>query len=143
MDRNNNWEILLRYIYDYEEEWEYFKNVEECIASDHPFVKDTDLTVSEAQNAISFLKRHNLIEEKGDGLGQITSKGFEVARDQVSRGDHNKSFVAFTAILAIVAILDIIASELIPNNETGEGLLAIVLIVALLAIYLLIKPYLE
>ena len=70
-------------------------------------------------------------------------KGFEVARNHESKRDNNSSFVAFTAVLAIIAVLDIIATELIPDTLVGDVGLGILLIVALVAIFFLARPYLE
>lgn len=102
-----NWFELLHLIYTNEEEWKYYGDVDNIDAT-HPLVTETNLGMHEARAAYSFLTRHNLIEESGTGSVQLTTKGFEVARQREIKqieAATNQRILGLTIVLALTAVL--------------------------------------
>jgi hypothetical protein len=145
MPSKRNWEVLLRFIYEHDESWENFGIGQGGLDDSHPFVTDTGLSVHQAESALSFLKRHELVDSRNTDFFQLSTKGFEVIRDQDFKRDqtrNNQAIVAFTIVLAIISVLDIVATEITPDSLIGQVALAALVIIILVGILLLASEFL-
>lgn len=116
---NQNWTELLHFLYVNDTNWQYFSKAGSPIDATHPIVEETDLSVADAQSALSFLERQGLIEDGGSGQIQLTEKGFNVARDEEYRRTQVKSnnrVYLLTFVLAGTAVLDTLSIFTLPDG---------------------------
>lgn len=129
-----NWSVLLLFIYRSDQKWEYYREKDRPMGKDHPFVEQTSLSVPEVRGALSFLERHALIEDQGEGFIQISEKGFSVARDQELREQQikaNRSIEFLTLILALTAVIEL---GTLPSNISPIAGIALSVVIFLLLI---------
>lgn len=144
MNSKKNWEILLEYIYEHDDNWEYYAKGDTGINSTHPFVKNTSLNPSEAKAGYSFITRHDLIEESHDGFVQLSKKGFEVIRDQEFKQTQNRTsrgIVVFTEMLILITAVQIIANNFAADNRAGTVFVLSLVALLMVGTYYLGRNY--
>lgn len=115
---DKNWVELLDFIYTHDEEWEYFDDPQSVIDESHPFVERTELSTREAESALSFLKRNELIEHTGSHY-QLSQKGFKVAREQETKERqklHDQGVRILTIVLALTAVGQLLTETGFPSE---------------------------
>lgn len=141
---DQNWKVVLRTLYELDLERKYYRLRDQDIDTTHPLLERIgSLSVAEFQGAVRFLDRNGLIENSGEGVYQLTQKGFEVARDSEFReaqNDTNTRIALFTFIIAMVEIVNISTtiSEAGPSSGRILGIVAIML--TLLTVASLFRP---
>jgi len=132
-----NWAELLNLIYTHDQKWEYFDEGDEGIDGTHPFVERTELNRHEAKSALSFLKRHELVEHTGAHY-QLSEKGFNVAREREAerrQKRHDQGLLFLTVVLAFASLGQFLIGSSVPNDMVSGGAVGLTVFAILVFIF--------